>query len=187
MGATIRTFIGLRIAATDALRSVSADLGRMGRAVKITPADKFHLTLKFLGDTRRSQFDDIAAALRKASSSVSRHAIEIVGLGAFPKSARPAVVWAGVRPAGEIERLAAILDRLLEPLGFVPETRPYHPHLTLARVKGDAAGLEEVIEANRETPYGSATAAVAELFQSELTPGGSRYTSLATAELGPGG
>jgi len=186
MTATIRTFIGLRIAATDELQAVGADLGRLGRGVKVTPGDKLHLTLKFLGETPQNLVGEIAVALREAAASVPNHSIKFIGLGAFPHVARPAVVWAGVQPAGEIERLAAILDRLLEPLGFVPEARPFTPHLTLARVKGATPGVGELVAANRMTAYGEATVEAVELFRSEPTPTGSRYTQLAKAELRAG-
>jgi 2'-5' RNA ligase len=183
MPATIRTFIGIAIPATSELREALQDLARVGRAVKATPPENLHLTLKFLGETPRSQVDEIAEAIREAAEAVLAHSIQLAGLGAFPNGTRPAVVWAAMSPAEHLERLAVRLDQQLEPLGFVPEARPFLPHLTLARVKGEAPGLPEFIDRRREARFGAATVASVDLFRSEPTPAGSRYSSLASARL----
>lgn len=184
MSATIRTFIGVHVPSTPPLRDALKQLARFGRSIKPASPDNLHLTLKFLGDTPRRQVDEIANAVQLATISVPVHEIELVGLGAFPNVARPSVVWAGIRPADHLKHITAELDRLLEPLGFMPETRGFHPHLTLARVKGPAAGLGEMIVEGRDINFGKATIARVDLYQSEPTPTGSRYTSLATAALG---
>ena len=49
------------------------------------------------------------------------------------------MVWVGV--TGEVDRLSQLQQRLesnLAPLGFVPESRPFTPHLTLARLRDGA-------------------------------------------------
>lgn len=183
MPATIRTFIGISVSSTPPLRDALRQLDRFGRSVKATSPDNLHLTLKFLGDTPRQQLNDIAKAMELASANVPAHEIELIGLGAFPNVARPSVVWAGIHPEGHLKHIAAELDRLLEPLGFIPEARGFHPHLTLARVKGPAPGLGEMIVESRKTAFGNAAIASVELYQSEPTPTGSRYTSLARASL----
>jgi RNA 2',3'-cyclic 3'-phosphodiesterase len=183
MSATIRTFIGIPIPPTAPLRDALKQLDRFGRSVKPSSPENLHLTLKFLGDTPREQIDEIKKAIQLATVNVPAHEIELIGLGAFPNAARPSVVWVGIRPADHLKQIAADLDRLLEPLGFVAEARGFHPHLTLARVKGPASGLGELILEGRDVPFGKTTVAGVELYQSELTPTGSRYTSLAKAPL----
>ncbi|OAI52784.1 hypothetical protein AYO47_05960 [Planctomyces sp. SCGC AG-212-M04] len=183
--ATIRTFIGIPIPSTPALRGAQRRMDHFGRAVKATSPDNLHITLKFLGDTQRSQVDKIANVVRSATASIPAHEIELVGLGAFPNVNRPSVVWVGIRPTDHLKQIAAELDRLLEPFGFLPETRPFHPHLTLAYVKGPAPGLGEMVQEGRDIPFGRAIVSAVDLYQSELTPSGSRYTSLAKVPLNP--
>jgi RNA 2',3'-cyclic 3'-phosphodiesterase len=184
MSTTIRTFIGVPIPATPQLREALRRMDRFGRAVKPIAPDNLHITLKFLGDTRRTQVDEIANIVRLAAAGIPSQEIELVGLGAFPKVVRPSVAWVGIRPEDQLKEIAAELDRLLEPLGFAPESRAFHPHLTLAYVKGPASGLPEMIVEGGETHFGQTTVSGVDLYQSELTPAGSRYTSLAKAVLG---
>jgi 2'-5' RNA ligase len=187
MPATIRTFIGIPIAATPPLHDALRHLTRFGRSVKPTLPENLHLTLKFLGDTPRPQLDTIKQAIELATTNVPVHEIELIGLGAFPEVARPSVTWIGIRPADHLKHIAAELDRLLEPLGFAPEARAFHPHLTLAYVKGPAPGLPEMILEGRDITFGTATISTVDLYQSDLTPTGGRYTSLAkTALIGAG-
>jgi 2'-5' RNA ligase len=184
MPATIRTFIGIPIPATPPLRDALRQLDRFGRTVKPTSPDNLHITLKFLGNTPRQQLEEITDAIRQASLAVPSHEVELTGLGAFPNVARPSVAWAGIRPADHLKYIACELDRMLEPLGFPPEARPFHPHLTLAYVKGPAPGLSEMIIASHDLPFGQAPISAVTLYQSELTPAGSRYTPLANVPLG---
>jgi RNA 2',3'-cyclic 3'-phosphodiesterase len=187
MPATIRTFIGIPIPSTPPLRDALKQLNRFGRSVKPTSPENLHLTLKFLGDTPRSQLNEIKKTIQLATANIPLHDIELTGLGAFPNVSRPSVAWIGLRPTDHLKHIAAELDRLLEPLGFTPETRPFHPHLTLAYVKGAASGLSEAIIEGRDLNFGTATISAVDLYQSELTPAGSRYTSLAKTVLAGAG
>jgi RNA 2',3'-cyclic 3'-phosphodiesterase len=183
MASSIRAFIGIPVRATPALREVLRQLGRFGRPLRATPEENLHLTLKFLGDIAPAQVDPIAEAVRSVAGGAAVHEIELVGLGAFPTVARPSVVWAGIRPDDRLKAMAAELDRLLRPLGFLPEARGFHAHLTLGRVKGPAPGLGEMLEQSRDGVFGKAILSTLGLYQSEPTATGSRYTALATAML----
>ncbi len=183
MAVTLRTFIGIRILSTPELEAIGREIARLGRGLNVTSADKLHLTMKFLGDTRPEQLPAIMEAVKQGAGAAHVHRIELTAFGAFPNAARPDVVWVGIQPPDELRRLTATLDASLQMLGFVPESRPFHPHLTLARVKGPVPGLREFIAAHADTGFGSALIDRLELFQSDLTPQGSRYTSLATSIL----
>jgi 2'-5' RNA ligase len=77
--------------------------------------------------------------------------------------------------------LAALIETSCEQIGYPRERRPYRAHLTLARIDGRApAGLREYVEANQQRPLGTLHVDRVVLYQSELAPGGSRYTPLAT-------
>ena len=184
MPASIRMFIGIPVAQPPAIEAMLRELKGIGRGVRVTAAEQLHLTIKFLGETSKAHLPAIGEELREAARLVGRHPVELVGLGAFPNAARPSVVWAGIEPQRELKRLAAELDRRLSPLGFAAESRPYHPHLTLARVKGRVAGLSEFLAEESATPFGGATIDRVVLYQSEPGPRGSVYTPIFSAELG---
>jgi len=107
--------------------------------------------------------------------------VRATGAGAFPDSKQPRVLWAGVsEETGALVALKAEIDRALAPLGFVPEDRSFHPHLTLGRVNRlDARELTAVSGWLREletTPFGSWQADCIYLMESVLTPLGARYS-----------
>ncbi len=107
---------------------VAADrrLGREGRRVA---ADKLHLTLVFLGATPA----DRQACFSTAAAAVPGEPFELVldRFGYFP---RPRVLWLGSsQPPAALDRLVAALVPALARCGFVPESRPFAPHVTLRR------------------------------------------------------
>jgi len=162
-------------------------LDRMGRVVRTVDDASLHVTLPFLGDTPERLVPDVIAAAERAVVGTASFAWSIRGLGAFPSRDRPTVVWAGLEPTGACERLAARLADELEAvadLGFVRETRRYHPHLTLARIKGrPPRDLADLLRTHAQTMFGSYEVDHIELMQSELTPGGPKYASLARIDL----
>ena len=143
---TLRLFVALELPAPilAALEDVQRTLRDQmpARAVRWVRGEGIHLTLKFLGETPASQRDGIAAALETACAGQRPLALRAAGLGCFPTTARPRVVWVGL--AGDLDRLADLqgaVEAALEPLGFPAEGRPFNPHLTLGRLK-DASSAE---------------------------------------------
>ncbi|QJR16864.1 RNA 2',3'-cyclic phosphodiesterase [Usitatibacter palustris] len=125
-----RLFFALRPSAPAlaALAALGESLARQsgGRAV---PAAKIHLTLAFLGEVEPQR----VAMARGAADAVGSERFEARcdQVGSFRGAG---VAWAGMSemPAGLV-RLAASLAARLRDAGFVLETRPFVPHLTLVR------------------------------------------------------
>ena len=95
------------------------------------PRSQWHVTVQFLGPV-----DDAEALAAAVGSVVAPHAgftHRLAGAGAFPSTRRGTVLWLGVEPAEPIATLAAVVGNATAPLGHLPEPRPYHPHLTVAR------------------------------------------------------
>ena len=152
-------------------------------AVKGVEPGNMHLTLKFLGEQDETLVDKARLALESVEHPGFR--MEVRGLGAFPDIARPKVIWAGIGAGGkETAELSATVDAALKPLGYQPENR-FHPHITLARVKGhvNPLKLSQTIEASRQTIYGSYDAAEFTLMESRLTPAGPKYSTLKSYPL----
>lgn len=122
-----RLFVGIPL--PDA---VTAALSRLRPAavpgLKIVRSDQMHVTLHFIGE------GDIAAT-HTALSNVECQSFElgIAGVGVFPPRGKPSVLWAGVEVAEGLRELYSVVGQALEAVGFTPETRPYVPHITLAR------------------------------------------------------
>ena len=185
MADLIRLFIAAKVPFPRSLQSVQRALDVIGRPVQTVAAETSHVTLKFLGDTSPSQLEAIETAMKTAAAEQSRQVICVEQLGAFPNSDRPSVIWAGLSNSNVLKNLAKRLDQLLEPLGFVPESRPYHPHLTLARIKGPPPEqLFDLMRDHQQTLFGQHEITSIELYRSELQASGSRYSVISSHKLG---
>jgi len=123
--------------------------------------------------------------MEQASQGVSSFQLKIGGLAALPNFGRPRVLWVGI--GGEVDRLVDLqqrLDRGLVPLGFAPETRPFTPHLTLARLRQGTSPQdqrdfgESVMKTPLEVTYEMNVSSLS-LMRSQLLPGGAVYSRLA--------
>ena len=185
MSAALRTFIGIPVPALRRLVEVSGELRALGRLLRVTSPESWHLTLKFLGETPAGEIAALSRAIEEVASETATGSYEVRGLGVFPSLRRPSVIWAGLRGDGPLALLAERLDDVCSRFGFARETRAFHPHITLARVSGRApASLAAMLEAEAETAFGSVRPERVVLYESELSKSGSRYQPLASALLG---
>ena len=148
---------------------------------------QLHITLKFLGEVSDKQITAVCNAVKEASHSVEPFKIRVSGLGAFPETRNPRVFWAGVEdPEEGCARWVAAADPLFAELGFPPEDRAYHPHITLGRVKGTDGGRLVQRLLSELTPPSPPAMTIKEivLFESRLTPTGAIYTARYRAKLG---
>ena len=146
-----------------------------------------HLTVKFLGAVAEDRIEAVAGALAGAVAGVGAFDAQVEGLGAFPSTMRPRVVWAGVTAgAGTMADLAGRVDDALAALGFEREARLFSPHITLGRVRepGRMPALTEALQGAAGRGFGRLRVARVSLMRSELSPRGARYTELAPASLG---
>lgn len=185
--ARLFTAVELGASARDAIvreqRAMLAALGRSGEpGVRPVPSAHLHLTLVFIGEIADERVDAFAAAMRE-DVALAPFAIEFDRPGIFPSHGAPRVLWIGVgRGASRLAELQATVVSRLRPLGLLPDARPYRPHLTIARWKGEHARrprrpLPAVAVPVREQVHGVT------LFRSHLRPGGPEHVPLATARL----
>jgi 2'-5' RNA ligase len=149
-------------------------------------ADNLHLTLKFLGEIAQARVETLSNAASRAARSIQPFDLTLEGAGAFPPSGSPRVIWLGINDfSGELVRLQSLLEDECETAGFAREERPFHPHLTLARIRAPQ-GARELARLHRETGFAAIEFPITELvvMRSELGPGGSRYTEISRHELG---
>lgn len=97
------------------------------------PAENWHLTLRFLGKIDDVQRDRLVATLDE-TLDVPPFALRFGGLGAFPRPRKATVAWLAA-DAPQLHELAARVEEAATSIGLMPEERPFHPHLTLARIR----------------------------------------------------
>lgn len=183
----IRTFVAIELPsrARAVLGSIVAELAPHvpDNAVRWVDPDSMHLTLSFLGDTPLDRIPAVAAALDAVGRQSAPFALELDRLGCFPNPGRPRVVWVGVHgDLTEARELKRAVDEALEPLGWKPERREYHPHLTLGRVKRDHR-LIDLPWGKPVVPQSIVVESI-HLIESQLTPRGAIYTTRHSAPLG---
>jgi 2'-5' RNA ligase len=185
---TARCFVALRPgplaqARLDrALARLERDAGRDAGVRWVRPG-RAHVTLAFLGDVARSALPRVQAALAEVAFAPLR--LGLAGTGQFPPRGRARVLWAGV--SGDLDRLGALAGRIAEQLarvGVQLEARPFHPHVTLGRVRprgrrgGGEALASQLAAAAGELTSEPETVASFELCESELGPDGAEHRCL---------
>ena len=163
------------------------ELGRSPVRVKWVDAKKSHFTLRFLGEINDGQVESIAESLLVAISDVKVFPITVHGVGAFPKTSKPNVVWAGIQPAaGPMAELKLAVDTALAEHGFPKERRVYRPHFTLGRVRDRAVAgqLAKPLRKVADAHLGKMDVKEVAFIKSTLTPEGPIYEDLTVIPLG---
>ena len=153
--------------------------------------ESLHITLKFIGEQTAAQVEAIVTRLPRVEAGAFE--IRCAGYGFFPTAKAARVFWIGIQAGPALGALAATIDDAVAELGVAREDRPYSPHLTLARA-GSGSGapkwraadgpnktftvLEKRLGAMGELDFGTMSAREFILYQSQLSPAGSKYTRL---------
>lgn len=183
----MRIFIAIELPAEikAALAALQNELRQTRADIGWTKPGNFHLTLKFLGEVEASQIPAITNACLEVATHVSAFSLRLQKTGVFPNLKQPKVLWAGLASEGdELSQLQQRVEANLQPLGFAKESRAFHPHLTLGRVKS-LANIAAVTAKLLTCPLPQLSFPVCELvvMQSQLHSSGSIYTPLATVKL----
>jgi 2'-5' RNA ligase len=149
-----------------------------------SPVANLHLTTKFIGDFPTDRLESLKEALALVPRPGALR-IALRGLGYFPDERRPRVFYAGIHAPAGLAGLARATDAACAALGIASETKPYSPHLTLARIREPQPldQLQRTIATLASTDFGVFEATHFHLYRSELRPGGSVYTKLASFPL----
>lgn len=148
---------------------------------KTVPPQNWHITLRFLGDTDPIQAETILAHLDE-SLGVEPFRLRLAGLGGFPKERKASVLWMGVADNTEpLSALAEVCEAAAQRAGFDSEGRPFHPHLTLSRLR-PPADVRSLIEEVPGAGIGLEVTAVT-LYRSILGEGPIRYEVVDAVEL----
>jgi len=188
----VRSFIAIEL--PDELKLGLAQLEaqlKMSKQPWVKWVDPYsiHLTLKFLGSITVDRISEITRAMEEAIQGISPFHLEVKDLGVFPNLRRVQVAWVGI--SGEVDKLSQLQQHLesnLARLGFAPESRPFTPHLTLARLRNQASlderqGFGQLIATTRfEAAYTIKVDAIS-LIRSQLTREGAIYSRISSVRL----
>ena len=181
----IRSFIAIEIP-----QQLQTRIGELQKELKRSEADvrwvrpeNIHLTLKFLGTVSRESPEKIAEAIAPLVAAWKPFDLRIQGLGCFPSTRNPRVLWVGIeRGKEEVCSLQKAIENKSAEAAIPEEIRPFQPHLTLGRVHSPKGkyGLTQAVEKLKDAEVGSFQASELFLFKSDLRPSGAVYTKLKT-------
>ncbi|MEZ6061656.1 MAG: RNA 2',3'-cyclic phosphodiesterase [Planctomycetaceae bacterium] len=190
MAGFLRIFAGCRIAADERLDAVLDDFESRHPGFRCVRPGNLHVTICFLGEIPDEVAGDFADCLTEQFVDVPEFDAAIGGPGGFPASGRASIVWLSVTPTETFTRLNARCVEAAEVLGLNTEERPFHPHLTIARMPARrrrwrrpakppaCADIREFAEDWSNEPVSIQRISSVTVFSSQLAPGGSIYRPL---------
>ncbi len=141
----IRTFIAIKVPEVikDGILRLQDSLRNFpDQKVAWTKSEGIHLTLKFLGDVKDSEIDNIAEILEISIAEQESFTINTCRTGAFPNTSKPRILWLGVDGGENLHKLKNNIETGLSKSGFLSEVKRFNPHLTIGRVKFVQPGCE---------------------------------------------
>jgi len=181
-----RSFIAVEIPkdVRDGIGGLQANFkSAAGSSVRWVANDNLHLTLIFLGEIEETFLNKVKEQLTLAVKTIKSFEANLNGLGAFPSQRSPRIIWIGMdKGKDEVINLQAMAEKPLVTIGYKPEDRKFHPHLTIGRVKGIVKEPAKIFETNytsRNFPVKSIV-----LFKSTLRPEGPIYEKLQEFNFG---
>ncbi len=184
---SMRVFIGIQPDgdAHRELESASAPLRRDFPDLRWVPAKNRHLTLKFLGEREPEEVTELRRTLSGTPLPVRDFALTIQGLGGFGGRDALRVLWAGVSTPPGLITLHDWLETQLERLGVRRDQRPFHPHITLARIDRplNTASLHKRLDSCGNSVMATFAVSRFLVFRSRLTPDGPIYSILEETHL----
>ena len=184
----MRLFIALHLPKKerDRIHRAARPLRERELPVRWVDPAHFHVTLKFLGETRDSLVGSIEAVLEKVAGTTPPFAVTLGGFGAFPTIRRPSVLWAGMDASPELRCMKQDIEWGLAASGFDRETRAFHPHLTLGRAGEDGGagafrGVDDLVAGLDYT--GSFIVRSVDLMRSLPSRSGPRYSVVRSTRL----
>jgi RNA 2',3'-cyclic 3'-phosphodiesterase len=168
----MRLFVGIPLEAkvVEELSAISMRLQSKADGLRWSALESWHITLQFLGNT--TEYECIVTQLRQLREP--QVPITLEGLGSFD---RAGIFFAGVSLTPGLRSLQQSVAAATGLCGFIPETRPYHPHITLARTKAKNPKAMHELKAklHREPKFSPFVAMEFVLYESLTKPGGSEY------------
>lgn len=149
-----RAFVAVRPshAALDELETSLGARHETLPSARWTRREQWHVTVQFLGD--HADPDAVADALHGVDAKPG--VAQLGGGGAFASARRASVAWVGLALGRDVlAAIAAAVGDRLRPIGYEPEARAFHPHVTVARGRRpfDARAFVAAVPAQIGPPF----------------------------------
>lgn len=182
MSEQIRSFIAFDIdndSVINRIASAQKLLIQTNADLKLVEPKNIHITVRFLGAINPEMVEKVYAAMKNVKFTPFN--IQLTGLGVFPTTNYPRVVWAGITDgADQLKSIFEQLEPQIHDLGFAPDPNGFSPHLTIARVRSGAnkQRLVDLVQRQENFDFGIIRADSLRLKKSQLSPRGPAYSTL---------
>lgn len=95
--------------------------------------EDYHITLAFLGSAPQEKLQKAAKLAADSIGNEKRFPLHICKLGVFGKQDAPRIFWCGTQHDKHLQDLRSKVYSACQEAGFELETRPFKPHITMAR------------------------------------------------------
>jgi len=168
--------VAIEVNNKDVLNAIHKIQTELNIKAKPVEPHNMHFTVQFLGEVPEEMVRKISSEL--SSLEFTPFSVSFVGVGVFPKSSSPRVIWIGTNEGvGELEKLAEMIHMKLSQLGFQPDKK-FKPHVTIFRVKKKIENVSNELQKFSTHSFGKQVISEVKLKKSELTPNGPIYTDL---------
>jgi 2'-5' RNA ligase len=183
-----RTFIGLPVrVGKDFIESRERLMKELtGERISWVEPDRYHITLRFIGDTEIGTTEIIGNSLGDFVGIPKKFLTQMDLLGSFGPRNNPRVVWVGFGDDGDFRTLKTHVDGALDFCGIPSLEQPFRAHITLCRIRRlyDLPHFYRTLEIMQH--HFSQEVMIDRLifYRSEAGRGGPLYTPLKIVEFG---
>jgi len=184
----MRAFIAINLddSIREAIEKSAVPLKNLRAKIKWVEKENLHLTLRFLGEVKPEIIPEVGQALKRSCRGVAPFEISLRGMGSFPESGVPRIVWVALENG--LEKVRALAESLKKELSGLPvksEQRAFKAHITIGRVKriADVSAFRSEIKGLRELFLGSQTITSIQLMESRLSASGPHYSVIGETAL----
>ncbi|MDP8233998.1 MAG: RNA 2',3'-cyclic phosphodiesterase [Candidatus Saelkia tenebricola] len=186
---TLRTFIAIELNKQTQFRisEIQNNFKNLNVYLKLVEPKNIHLTLHFLGNLDISKIDSLNKKIPVIMKNIESFKIRPQGIGAFPNIKNPHIIWIGIKEgATKLKDTQERVKNILNIIHIQTDSREFHPHLTIARVKSKENGhiLTKSLTELEYFQFDEILIGEITLFKSTLTPKGPTYEILEKWKLG---
>lgn len=137
-----RLFVAIEL--PDAIKDDIIALRQELSGARWVHSSQLHLTLRFIGETDDQTAEAIKISL--AATGGAPFQLAMSGVGHFPRRGEPRILWVGMRWDDHLTLLQQGVELAVQQAGVPGETRPFAPHITIARLKGTPSRMVTTFE-----------------------------------------
>jgi len=173
----MRVFVAIEISSNEIINSISKFQSEIKINAKPIESHNLHFTLQFLGEISEEVTEKIIEVLH--SVKFSNFTVNLKGVGVFPTSKFPRIIWVGTDKNGGklLIKLAKKIENVLTILGFSVD-KPFKPHITVFRIKNKIGDISKEMDKFKLIDFGTQEITGFKLKQSILSSKGPTYSDL---------